>query len=79
MDLIKVQYKGSLNINIPLLRSKGRGLELPLKDHFTGKVLPLDQQTLFITKDEYNCLVRCWGEESFIDLTAKKEEIKKDG
>ena len=74
MNIKKIQYISSLKINIPMLKSKGRGLNLPLIDHFTGKQLPSDQQIIMISEDEFNCLVKCWGADRFKDLSIIKAE-----
>lgn len=67
------QYISTQKINIPYLQSSKRSLSLPLIDAFSGKILPIDKQIVYINQDEVNSINHCWGK-VLIEFKKEKSE-----
>ena len=67
---MRLEYVGKYPIYIPLIKSRGGDLRLPLTNDNTGK--SADTQIVDVTDNEAKDLLRCWPS-SFVAVNNKEE------
>jgi len=73
--MIKLKYNSNVPVFIPILKTRQNGISLPIRNVITGE---LDtEQTITVTDDEANDLLRCFpiSFEIINDEVTEKEVI----
>jgi hypothetical protein len=79
MKKIKLRYLSERKLLIPLLKSRGGAMRLPLMDYNKMKPLPTEKQVVEVTEYEAGDLQRCWpGLFEVVKPKPKKEVTEND-